>query len=86
MNSFSRSDAHEWAQNHLSHYVEGDLSRRARRRFDRHADECVDCGRGKRAMRALVRLLPQVERHGEVEAPADVFDRVRADRDSRPDR
>jgi len=85
MRSFSRINTHEWAQSHVSHYVEGDLSRRARRRFDRHADECVDCTRGRRAMRGLLRLLPTVDRQGEVGAPEEIFDRVRADQDPRPD-
>ena len=49
-----RTDDHQWSQRHLSHYLEGDLRPRARRRLDRHARGCVDCGRGIRAMRALV--------------------------------
>ena len=49
-----RSDDHRWSQQHLSHYVEGELRSRARRRLDRHARDCVECGRGIRAMRALV--------------------------------
>jgi len=84
MRIFRHSNAHEWAQSHLSHYVEGDLSRRSRRRFDRHADQCVDCSRGRRAMRALVRLLPKVDSDGDVEAPTGIFDRVRADQGRRP--
>ena len=48
-----RTGDHEWSQRHLSHYVEGDLRPRARRRLDRHARGCADCGRGIRAMRAL---------------------------------
>jgi len=50
----SYAEDHQWSQRHLSHYVEGDLSSRARRRLDRHARDCADCGRGLRAMRALV--------------------------------
>ena len=47
-----RTDDHQWSQRHLSHYVEGELRPRARRRLDRHARGCADCGRGIRAMRA----------------------------------
>ena len=49
-----RTGDHDWSQRHLSHYIEGELRPRARRRLDRHARGCADCGRGIRAMRALV--------------------------------
>ncbi len=47
-----RTGDHDWSQRHLSHYIEGELRPRARRRLDRHAHDCADCGRGIRAMRA----------------------------------
>ena len=50
MGVLGRADDHQWSQQHLSHYVEGDLRPRARRRLDRHARDCVDCGRGIRAI------------------------------------
>jgi anti-sigma factor RsiW len=78
MGLFSRTDDHQWSQQHLSHYVEGDLRRRARRRLDRHAEDCADCGRGIRAMRALLRLIPGVEGTEAIRAPAGIFDRVRS--------
>jgi hypothetical protein len=68
---------HEWSQRHLSHYVEGDLRPRARRRLDRHARGCVDCGRGIRAMRALVYAVQGLDGLAGISAPATVFDRVR---------
>ena len=73
-----RGGDHEWSQQHLSHYAEGDLGPRARRRLDRHAGQCADCGRGLRAMRALLRLVPGLEDGEPVRAPAGIFDRVRA--------
>jgi len=73
----SRSDDHEWSQQHLSHYVEGELGPRARRRLDRHALGCVDCGRGIRAMRALVYAVQGLDGLADVRAPATIFDRVR---------
>jgi Putative zinc-finger len=76
--SLLSSDDHQWSQQHLSHYAEGDLGPRARRRLDRHAGQCGDCGRGLRAMRALLRLIPGVEDANPVRAPAGIFDRVRA--------
>jgi Putative zinc-finger len=78
MGLFSRTDDHQWSQQHLSHYVEGDLGRRARRRLDRHAEDCADCGRGIRAMRALLRLIPGLEGPAAIRAPAGIFDRVRS--------
>jgi anti-sigma factor RsiW len=69
-------DDHQWSQRHLSHYVEGDLSARARRRLDGHARDCVDCERGLRAMRALVAAVQGRALAG-VRAPATIFDRVR---------
>jgi anti-sigma factor RsiW len=67
---------HQWSQQHLSHYVEGDLRPRARRRLDRHARECVDCGRGIRAMRALVQALRGLDGPTD-RAPVTIFDRAR---------
>ena len=73
----SRADDHEWSQRHLSHYVEGDLRPRARRRLDRHARGCVDCDRGIRAMRALVYAVQGLDGLAGIRAPATIFDRVR---------
>ena len=72
-------DDHAWAQEHLSHYVEGDMSWRARRRLELHAEECPDCSLGIRALRALLRLLSRSSERAEAPAPAGMFDRVRAD-------
>lgn len=78
MGLFTRSDDHHWSQQHLSHYVEGDIGARARRRLDRHAGNCVDCGLGIRAMYALVRLIPGIESREDIRAPAGIFDRMRS--------
>ncbi len=68
---------HQWSQQHLSHYVEGDLPSRARRRLERHAWDCVDCGRGIRAMRALVYAVQGLDGRAVIRAPATIFDRLR---------
>jgi anti-sigma factor RsiW len=78
MRWFTRSGDHDWSQRHLSHYLEGDLPARARRRLERHAAECPECNRGIRAMKALLRLIAR-DRTDEIQAPASVFERVRAD-------
>jgi len=71
------AEDHQWSQRHLSHYVEGDLSRRARHRLDRHARDCVDCGRGLRALRALAHAVQRLDGLAGVRAPATIFDLVR---------
>jgi Putative zinc-finger len=77
MGMFGRAGDHEWAQRHLSHYVEGELRLRPRRRLERHARGCLDCGRGIRAMRALVYAVQGLDGLAGVRAPATIFDRVR---------
>jgi len=72
-----RTGDHQWSQQHLSHYVEGELRPRARRRLDRHARSCVECGRGIRAMRALVYAVQGLDGLAGVRAPAPNYDRVR---------
>ena len=71
------ADDHQWSQEHLSHYVEGELRPRARRRLDRHARDCVECGRGLRAMRDLLHGLRGLDGPAVGRAPATIFDRVR---------
>ena len=71
-----REREHRWSQDHHSHYVEGDLGPFARRRLDHHARDCVDCGRGIRAMRALVYALGGLGGPAGVRAPATIFARV----------
>jgi hypothetical protein len=71
-------DDHRWSQRHLSHYVAGDLPLRARRRLDRHARDCADCGRGVRAVHSLVYAMQGLGGLAGVSAPATIFDRVRA--------
>ena len=77
MGMLGQAGDHEWSQQHLSHYVEGELRPRARRRLDRHARGCVDCGRGIRAMRALVYAVQGLDGLAGICAPATIFDRVR---------
>ena len=70
-------DDHQWAQQRVSHYVEGELSSHSRRRFDRHAKGCADCGRAVRAMRALVYAMHGLGGPAGVRAPVTIFARVR---------
>jgi hypothetical protein len=77
MSVLRRADDHQWSAQHLSHYVEGDLSPGASRRLDRHAGQCVECGRGLRAVRAMLRALAGTAADG-VRAPTGILDRARA--------
>jgi putative zinc finger protein len=72
-----RAREHRWSQRHLSHYVEGDLRPRARRRLDRHARDCAECGRGRRAMRALVQAARELDGPAARPPSAALFDRAR---------
>lgn len=76
-----RRDPHAWSQKHLSHYVEGDLTRRARLRLELHAADCPDCSRGILAMRALLRLASSTAQH--VPAPSNIVGIVREDAGAR---
>jgi anti-sigma factor RsiW len=83
---FTRTDDHDWTQRHVSHYVESDLAARARRRLERHAAECPECGRAVRAMKTLLRLIAHVDAPGETPGPDTLFSRVRAEAIDAPTR
>ena len=79
MRLLRRRDAHEWSQRHLSQYVDGDLGRLARRRLEHHAQDCPECSRGIRAVRALLRYMHTAIDDWVEPAPPSIFDKVRAD-------
>jgi hypothetical protein len=62
---------HRWARSRLSAYVDGELSARQRRRVERHADACAECGP---ALRSLIRVIDALRRLPR--PPATVADRV----------
>jgi len=45
---------HRWARTRLPAYVDGELTARQRRRLERHADACPECGP---ALRSLIRVI-----------------------------
>ena len=45
---------HQWAPEHMSGYLDGDLAARARARMERHLAECADCRRLLAGLRAVV--------------------------------
>ncbi len=50
---------HRWARSRLSAYVDGELTARQRRRLERHADACTECGP---ALRSLIRVIHALRR------------------------
>jgi RNA polymerase sigma-70 factor (ECF subfamily) len=71
MGTPGRSEDHQWSQQHLSHYVEGELGPRARRRLDRHALGAWIAGAAIRAMRAVVHAVQGLDGPAGVRAPHD---------------
>ena len=45
---------HQWAPEHMSGFLDGDLTARARTRMERHLAECGDCRRLLAGLRAVV--------------------------------
>jgi len=48
---------HRWASRRMSAYVDGELDAAERRRLERHADRCPECGPMRRT---LLRLLHEL--------------------------
>lgn len=63
---------HRWARTRLSAYVDGELTARQRRRLERHADACAECGP---ALRSLIRVIHALRTLPRPPAPS-VADRV----------
>ena len=73
-----RAGDHQWSQQHLSHYVEGELRPRGPAAGSTGTrGTASDCGRGLRAMRAVVHALQGLDGLAGARAPATIFDRVR---------
>jgi anti-sigma factor RsiW len=51
---------HRWVQVRMSDYVDGELSPRSRRRVDRHADRCPECGPLRRAFVRITSALHEL--------------------------
>jgi hypothetical protein len=64
-----RERDHRWVQRRASDYVDGELSRRQRRRLEAHATLCPECGP---MVRVLTVLLWELRELGRRQAPVSV--------------
>jgi len=53
---------HRWTPNHMSAYLESDLSAGARARLERHTAECLDCRSVLEDLRRILALLHEAPR------------------------
>ena len=70
---------HRWAQPRLSDYIDGDLRERERRRLERHADICPECGPLLRALTVTVFRLRQLRLRRPGHVTPQVIGRLRAE-------
>lgn len=68
---------HRFAQRRISDYVDGDLSTAQRRRLERHADLCPECGPLRRAFIWLVLELRELRHSAERSIVPDVIECLR---------
>ncbi len=52
--------AHRWVPPHASEYLDSELGPRARRRVERHVEDCPECRELLRSLRALIDALGTV--------------------------
>jgi anti-sigma factor RsiW len=69
---------HRFARRRMSDYVDGDRSAAQRRRLERHADLCPECGPLRRALMWLVVELRELRRPPDRSIVPDVVDHLRA--------
>ena len=65
---------HRFARSRLSDYVERELDASARRRIERHLDECPECDAAVRTLRAMLSALALLRQR----VPAGVAEAVQA--------
>jgi anti-sigma factor RsiW len=63
---------HRWTPNHLSDFVDGDLSPRGRRRLERHVGICPECYRALVTLQRMLDRLHQLPRPAAREMPGIV--------------
>lgn len=78
---------HRFTQRRMSEYVDDELPARQRRRIDRHADLCPECGPLRRALLRLTAALRDLRSPAEPSIAPTVIRRLReTDRDGVPSR
>jgi anti-sigma factor RsiW len=74
---------HRWAQSRhsarLSAYIDGDLNQGERRRLERHADLCPECGPLLRALTVTVFRLRQLRARRPAHVAPKAIERLRAE-------
>jgi len=70
---------HRWARRRLSEYVDDELTPAERRRLERHADICPECGPLLRALTVTVFRLRQLRFRLPGSVAPRVIDRLRAE-------
>ena len=68
---------HQWAPEHMSGYLDGDLAARARARMEHHLAECGDCRRLLAGLRAVVSGLRRLPAPGSGLDPVQIAALVR---------
>jgi anti-sigma factor RsiW len=67
---------HRWTPEHLSDYVDEDLSPHSRTRLQRHVDQCPDCNRALVTLQSVLDRLHRMPRPEAGEMP-DIVSAVR---------
>jgi anti-sigma factor RsiW len=68
---------HRWTPGHMSAYVEGDLSHRARHRLQRHIQECPECRRILLGLQRMLDRMRAAPRMAAAEETPDITSAVR---------
>lgn len=68
---------HRWSKRHISPYLDGELGPEDRRRLERHAGECPECGPMLRSLTKLMARLRRMRAPGDPEVTAAVIERLR---------
>jgi len=75
MASFRERLEHRWVARHMSAYIDGELDAEDRRRLERHADLCPECGPMRRTLVWLTRELRDLRRGPERSVAPGVIER-----------
>lgn len=75
---------HRWSRGRLSDYLDGELRLGERRRLERHADICPECGPALRTLAVVVSELRRLRRPRRASIAPRVVERLRQRVDGEP--